>query len=50
MTGYSRKLMGVASVVMVALLIGGIDLLKTKQRKWYRRPVAEKVPYAAKTA
>ena len=33
-----------------ALLIGGIDLLKTKQRKWYRRPVAEEVPYAAKTA
>ena len=29
--------------VLVALLIGGIDLSATTKRKWYRRTVAEAV-------
>jgi len=27
-----------------ALLVGGIDLVQTRQRKWYRRPLVEEPP------
>jgi hypothetical protein len=33
-----------------ALLIGGIDLIQTRQRKWYRRAVGEKSEESRKTA
>jgi len=33
-----------------ALLIGGIDLTGTKQRKWYRKPVGRDPEKAQKTA
>ena len=33
-----------------ALLIGGIDLTKTKRRKWYRKPVGTDSQKAQKTA
>lgn len=33
-----------------ALLIGGIDLIQTRQRKWYRRAVGEESEESRKTA
>jgi transposase len=33
-----------------ALLIGGIDLVQTRQRKWYRRAVGEESGESRKTA
>ena len=33
-----------------ALLIGGIDLVQTRERKWYRRPVGEESTESRKTA
>jgi transposase len=33
-----------------ALLIGGIDLMQTRKRKWYRRPVAEEPQELLNTA
>ena len=33
-----------------ALLIGGIDLAQTRERKWYRKPVSEEPKQARKSA
>ena len=33
-----------------ALLIGGIDLTQTRERKWYRKPMAEEPYKSLKTA
>jgi transposase len=33
-----------------ALLIGGIDLVQTRPRKWYRKPMAEEPSKSLKTA
>jgi hypothetical protein len=33
-----------------ALLVGGIDLMQTRPRKWYRRPLADKPSELLKTA
>ena len=33
-----------------ALLIGGIDLAQTRERKWYRRPIGEESTESRKTA
>jgi len=33
-----------------ALLIGRIDLVQTRERKWYRRPVGEESTESRKTA
>lgn len=33
-----------------ALLIGGIDLIQTQQRKWYRKPLGEEPTESRKTA
>jgi transposase len=33
-----------------ALLVGGIDLVETRKRKWYRRPLAEEPSKLLNTA
>ncbi len=33
-----------------ALLVGGIDLVQTRQRRWYRKPMAEEPAKSLKTA
>jgi len=33
-----------------AMLLGGIDLARTRPRKWYRRPVAEESPTSRMTS
>ncbi len=33
-----------------ALLIGGIDLVQTRERKWYRRAIGEEPTESRKTA
>jgi hypothetical protein len=32
------------------MLLGGIDLAQTRERKWYRKPLAKESPESRKTA
>jgi len=40
----------VLSQEQLAMLLGGIDLAQTRERKWYRKPLAQESSESRKTA